>query len=384
ENPFKFGLVAVNSIEGATWADFTMYGLFNCTYELDAVTHEGAPTVPILQPPILSATTLFTFMTEAFMEADEMWDANVSELQIEYFIALQIRELFDWFDHSSWLNYTLSSDVHDQDDQMYVYSIVMRDFMSFINSFGSEYWPWDEEMYEEMQTNQTLQDMINNFLVIRVEDCTDGSDEDDWCLLQFDSDHNHEYDDYDRSFVIYGNESNSDFISFTGSTEDTEGMFFGMMEYGDNPMDMMFHRYSNHRAYMFLIPIALLKQNYTTGEMFNVDDVAGLNIVISNNDTTDYVIWESWNETTNVTRDSSEFLNASDFFVISSAMCTEWGHLSIQGVNAQTGEPESDLNEIYASSSSGFTQTSLTMLWILLIIMAIIIIVGLVSSRRGK
>lgn len=224
DEPFYHGLFGVNAVSSNTWADFTMYGLFNCTYELDNITHEGSPTVPILQPPIMTATNLFTFMAETFIEADEMWDENVSEIQIEYYISLQIRELFNWFDHSSFLNYTLSSDINNQDDQIYVYSIVMRDFLTFIDSYGSEYWPWDEEMYEEMQTNETIQELINNFLMILVEDCTDGGDEDDWCLVQFDSDHNHDYDEYDRSFVIYGNQSDSDFISFTGAVEDEVGL----------------------------------------------------------------------------------------------------------------------------------------------------------------
>jgi hypothetical protein len=383
DETYQFGLCGYNNAPGVTYVDFGMYGLFNCTYELDTISH--AYDVPVLQPKIIDSTVLFAFMINAMTELFEN-EGNWSENQMRQYLTGVLVEFVNWFDHSSFIYYPIGEG--DQDDQIYVYSIVLRDFLSMAEIIPAEYMPWNQSDWDEIMGNETMSALINNFIVFLIEDCTDGTDDDnDWCLLQFDSDHNHVYDDEDYSFVVYGNSSSYDTESFNGSYNTNDSMFMAEVSFGDGPQNFCFHRYDYHRSYMIFIPLGLLESNHTTGTMANVNDTMGINIVLSNNDTgdSDLYCWEQWIELTNVTNPISNFFafGTGPTFNISDNQCQQWGHLCIQGVNAGTGADEPDLNEIYTGVSSGFTQTSLTMLWILIIIMAIIIIVGLVTSR-GK
>lgn len=378
---YQFGLCGYNNAAGATYVDFGLYGLFNCTYELDTTSH--AYDVPVLQPKIIDSSTLFAFMIDAMTELFEN-EGNWSEKQLMQYMTNVLVEFINWFDHSSFIYYPTGEG--DQPDQVYVYSIVLRDFLSMAETLPDEYMPWNQSEWDEIIGNDTMSALVNNFVVFLIEDGTDGTDDNDWCLLQFDSDHNHVYDDEDYSFVIFGNSSDYDMESFNGSYDTPDPMFMGEMSFGDGPQEFCFHRYEYHRRYMAFIPLGLLESNHTTGAMVNVNDTMGINIVLSNNDTgdSDLYCWEQWNESANTTSPIGDFFafENESLFNITESRCQQWGHLRIQGINADTGAEEPDLNKIYLGSSSDFSETNTMLLLIVAVVLVIIIIGGIWSSRR--
>lgn len=267
------GLVAADEMDEAAEVYFRRIMFWNLTYELDETSGK-----PLISVPLYSAVTFFDEMGEMFEYADSFYNATTAVINF-----------FNMFDLESWMEYPAEVDesAYDQNDTVYVFSLMLTQFKAFV---------------EDVWGDEAAYFAPDNLLFIAVEACTDGSDDDgDYCLIQFDSDQDGDYEDWEKSYMISGNYSSDTATSYTGIVADEEPTFYVLGDKQNSSDNIIMHRFASYAWYLFLInPDYILTSD--GGDPIDVDDYVNISIVIGDYNGTkvpaDIQVWQGWNETT--------------------------------------------------------------------------------------
>ncbi len=261
---------------------FDNYNLWNLSY----TTNTTGTWTPRMEFPSVDMEDVWEWVNET---------SGYDNLSVDE-TAEVLRNWTNMFNTESHIWYNTTADTTDQNDNIYYHTMCIYNISNYIGD------------YFDVEPEET--GLPYSMLFIHITDCSDGDNNYlDSARVWIDVDNDQSWDDNDKMYWWYGNNTDDMGYIYTGTTVNSSAArFVYEANYPTEADPAYIHRYNSHKHYQAFIPVDDIKRS--DGTTINETDVFGLHIDIADNGSTGSIpIWEAWNETGNTTVAGSESIN---------------------------------------------------------------------------
>lgn len=266
-----------------------------------------APTVPYISCPQYSIGDFIA------------WQESVDDIDFWNYTQAYKTMINSW-DLTSFYEFNDPSKTDAQNDTIYVFSVMFTDILDYWEELSGDEWTYDAVF-------------PNNMLVFYIYNPTDGTygSAEDFCRIRFDFDLDG-YDETDFTSTITGDDDWFYYRGWTDMIGDEEFYgFAGAVEVDDDDWGYNF-RDKDYAGYVVMLNWDLISDNMDVGNVVN------LSISFYDNASSEYCVWQDWDETTDLP-DGSPSDNAT-WQENEWNTTTYWGLLGITGDALDFEDPE--------------------------------------------
>lgn len=266
---------------------FDGYSLWNLSY----TTNTTGEWTPRMEFPSVDLSSIWEWVNST----EDYDNLTVDET------ASLLRDWTNMFNTESHLWYNATDDASDQNDNIYYHTMCIYNVSNYIGD------------YFDVEPEET--GLPYSMLFVHITDCSDG-DNNYWdsARIWIDVDNNDQWDDNDKMYWWYGNNTKDMGYIYTGTeVNSSAARFVYEANYPTAADPSYIHRYNSHKHYQAFIPVDDIKRS--DGTTINQTDVFGLHIDVADNGSYGKIpIWEAWNETANTTVAGSESVNFTGYW----------------------------------------------------------------------